>query len=109
MSTDDFAKLAWLIEKDGFFDLERHFDPNLPPLPPLPPGTDRSLPLFYGIPSPVDKIRVTRDGETVVVRSDNPGPYRFRLWSVQRAIEGVAASLVEWKRPTTRSKCPKGE
>jgi len=109
VSTDDFAKLAWLIEKDGFFDLERHFDPNLPPLPPLPPGTDRSLPLFYGIPSPVDKIRVTRDGETDVVRSDNPGPYRFRLWSVQRAIEGVAASLVEWKRPTTRSKCPKGE
>jgi hypothetical protein len=81
-----FAKLAWLIDENGFFDLHSDYSRNV---------SD----------STSQKTRVTRGGKVHEVENyAASGP--FRLWSVQRAIEGVGSSI-EWQTPTTQPECPK--
>jgi len=83
--TETFAKLGWLIEKNGFYNLE--------------PDYSRS------VTDSVNEItQVTRNGKTTSVRNyAASGP--FGLWEIQRAIEG-AESSVYWSKTSTISKCP---
>lgn len=81
-----FAKLAWLIEKNGFFALEPNYDRNI----------------THG---GFESTRVMRNGKDYsVVNYADAGP--SELWTIQRAIEGVAASA-EWEKTSRRAKCPR--
>jgi hypothetical protein len=80
-----FAKLAWLIEKNGFYGLEHDYSREIS-------DSLREL------------TRVTHAGKTYAVNHyAASGP--FRLWEIERAIEG-AASSVYWKKTNTLPKCP---
>jgi hypothetical protein len=82
----EFSKLGWLLESNSFYALEREYSGNV---------TDASL----------QSTRVTRGGKTYeVVNYADAGP--LAMWAVQRAIEGVGAS-VEWEKTSTRSECPR--
>jgi hypothetical protein len=84
----DFAKLGWLIEKNGFFDL----------------SADYSRGMTHQV---LVTTRVTRGGKPhQVVNYADAGP--FELWAIQNAIEGVAAP-VGWEKTTRRPKCPRIE
>jgi hypothetical protein len=85
VGADEFATLAWLIKKNGFFDFNAEYSRNI---------TDVGF----------ENIRVTQSGKTHAV-SNYAGGGPFELWVIQRAIEGVAAS-VEWDNPTTQEQCP---
>jgi hypothetical protein len=83
---DDFARLAWMMEKNGFFTLQKQYWRNI---------TDAGF----------ENTRVTRAGKTVEVSNyASAGP--FELWSMQRAIEGVAADI-EVQKTTRRADCPR--
>jgi hypothetical protein len=82
----DVARLAWLIERNGFYSLREDYNRNT---------TDLGC----------EKTRVTRNGERhEVVDYGGAGP--FELWVIETAIEGVAAS-VEWDKTTTQPACPR--
>ncbi len=83
-----FAKLAWLIEKNEFYDLKSDYR--------------------RGFTDSVQEVtRVTRDGKTYSV-SHYAASGPLRLWTIERAIEG-AASSVYWKNTKTIPKCPEIE
>ncbi len=86
VSWDEFARLAWMIEKNGFFALQAEYWRNV---------TDAGF----------ENTRVTRAGKTVEV-SNYAGAGPFKLWSIQRAIEGVAADLDDQKT-TQIAVCPR--
>ncbi|MGC1786606.1 MAG: hypothetical protein WA718_07700 [Terriglobales bacterium] len=88
LEADTFAELAWFIEKNGFFEI------------PLPAPLDHTVEPDYFLW--IEKTRVTRGHEVHDVEGGGEGP--FRLWLIQRAIDGVAAAQVDWGIPT---KCPK--
>jgi len=81
----EFGMLAWLIEKSGFFDLNPRYDGNM---------TDATF----------EDMRVTKGGKLYAV-SEYAGAGPFELWTIHRAIEGVAASA-HWEKTTTKRKCP---
>jgi hypothetical protein len=81
----EFGRLAYSLERGGFFRLETNYERL------VTHGND-------------DTIRVTRDGVTREVHNyATAGP--IELWSAQRAIEGAAA-VVEWEQTTTAPHCP---
>jgi hypothetical protein len=81
-------RLAWLIEKNGFYGLKRTYDPSMG----VTEGTFVST-------------RVVRDGKrTEVVDYADAGP--FDLWTIETAIEGVAAEA-EWEKTTRQAECPR--
>jgi hypothetical protein len=80
-----FAKLAWLLEKNGFYGLNAEY--------------------FSGVTGGAfETTRVIRGGKRYQVENyAEGGP--FELWVIQRAIEGVASSI-DWEKTTTRLACP---
>jgi hypothetical protein len=82
----DYARLGWLVEKNGFFALGGNYE--------------RSV--THGV---FASTRVTRDGKShAVVNYGDAGP--FALWAIQESIEGVASS-VDWEKNSTRPECPR--
>ena len=82
----DFARLGWLIRKNGFFDLSAEYYRGT---------TDAGF----------ENTRVTENGTTHAVSNyADGGP--FGMWVIQNAIEGVAAS-VQWGKTSTQQKCPR--
>ncbi len=80
-----FAKLAHLIDKNGFYGLQ--------------PSYSRSV--THG---GFETTRVTRNGRVYAVENyADAGP--LELWTIQRAIEGAAFDI-EWDKTTTQPKCP---
>jgi hypothetical protein len=80
----DYARLGWLVEKNGFFVLGGNYARNV----------------THGV---FASTRVTRDGKShEVVNYSDAGP--FALWVIQQSIEGVASSA-NWEKTTTRSEC----
>jgi hypothetical protein len=82
----EFEKLAWLLEKNGFFTLRRQYDRNV---------TDGMF----------ESTLAIRAGERYEV-VDYAGAGSFDLWVIHRAIEGVASST-EWETTTTQPECPR--
>lgn len=81
-----FAALAWLLEKNGFYDLQASYSRDV---------SDSTF----------ETTRVIRNGKHFKVENyAHAGP--FELWIVQTGIQGVA-SWVEWKKITTQPECPK--
>ncbi|MGD0222354.1 MAG: hypothetical protein ABSF71_08440 [Terriglobia bacterium] len=81
-----FAALAWLLGKNGFYALRPQYSRNV---------TDAAF----------ERTRVTRAGKRYAVENyADGGP--FELWVIQAAIEGVASSI-EWEKTTTQPECPK--
>jgi hypothetical protein len=84
--SEEFARLGLLLEKSGFFSLRPEYSRTV---------TD----------STQQTTRVTRAGKlSLVTNYATAGP--MELWSVQRAIEGAAAS-VEWESITNQRECPR--
>jgi hypothetical protein len=82
----EFARLASFIEKNGFFTLQPEYSRNI---------TDAGF----------ENTRVIRAGKSVEVSNyADAGP--LELWSIQRAIEGVAADI-EVQKTTQRATCPR--
>jgi len=82
----DFAKLAWLLDKNGFYLLQRTYD--------------RSM--THGA---FDSTRALKDGKTYeVVNYAEAGP--LELWVIERAIEGSKLAT-EWGKPKTEPTCPR--
>ncbi|HET7840108.1 MAG TPA: hypothetical protein VFM21_00810 [Terriglobia bacterium] len=80
-----FARLAWLLEKNGFYDLKANYAGTV---------TD----------SVFETTGATRNGTRFAVEDyDGAGP--FELWAIKIAIAGVASS-VEWKKTTNQPECP---
>jgi hypothetical protein len=81
----EFARLAWLLEKNGFFALKSNYE--------------RSVTNAEFV-----STRVVRLGKTYeVVDYADGGP--LRLWAIHHAIEGVGFSL-DWEKTTTQPTCP---
>ena len=86
LSRGEFARLAWAIEKLGFFQLK--------------PDYSRSV--TEGV---FENIRVTRAGTAVEVTNyADAGP--LELWDIQRAIQGVATDM-EVQKKSRIGTCPK--
>jgi hypothetical protein len=81
----EFARLGWLVEREGFFDLSLEYQRNV---------THATF----------EDTRVTRTGKVYAV-SNYAGAGPFALWTIQRAIEGVAATA-EWEKTDSQQKCP---
>lgn len=84
----EFARLGWLLEKDGFFSLPNRFERDI---------TDGMF----------ESIRATRRGESYEV-VDYAGAGSFNVWVIHRAIEGVSSST-DWEKTTTQPECPRWE
>ena len=82
----EFAKLGWLVEGNGFFNLSAEYYRDI---------THAAF----------EKTRVTKS-ENVHAVSSYAGAGPFELWITQRAIEGVATSA-EWEKASTQQKCPR--
>jgi hypothetical protein len=84
----EFAVLAWIIEKNGFFSLKPEYSRTV---------TD----------SGGESTRVTREGKahTVMTYAAN-GP--LELVTIQLAISGVESGI-QWDQTTEQSKCPRWE
>jgi len=83
---EEFAMLAWALEKNGYFTLQPEYDRNI---------TDSAL----------VSTRVTRNGKKYdVVEYAGGGPHE--LWMIQLAIEGVSATM-EWSKAETLPECPR--
>lgn len=81
-----FAKLAWLIDKNGFYDFKSHYERSI---------TD----------SVFETTRVTRDSVRYEVSNyADAGP--FELWVIERAVESVAA-FTDWQDTTKTKVCPR--
>jgi hypothetical protein len=83
---EDFGRLAWLIEKNGFFALKHDYD--------------RSI--TEGV---FESTRVTRNRKQYeVISYADAGPNE--LWAILRAAQGVSSSI-EWESSETLPKCPR--
>jgi hypothetical protein len=86
ISGEEFAMLAWTLEKNGYFTLQTDYQRNI---------SDSAF----------VSTRVTRNGKKYeVVEYAGGGP--LELWVIQIAIEGVS-STVEWSKTETMPKCPR--
>ena len=84
INSGGFATLSWMLTKNGFYSLQAEYSRN------ISEGTFEST-------------RVSRAGKAYeVVNYADGGP--FELWTIERAIEGVALST-EWKKTRTEGKC----
>lgn len=82
----ELSKLGWVLEDNSFYTLEGEYSGNV---------TDADF----------QSTRVTRLGKIYeVINYADAGP--LALWTIQRAIEGVGAS-VEWEKTSTLSECPR--
>jgi hypothetical protein len=81
----DFARLAWMLEENGFFDLKPKYERNV---------TDSGF----------VSIRVIRLGKPYEV-VDYAGGGPLNLWTIQTSIEGVGA-LADWEKSKTQPQCP---
>lgn len=86
ISSDEFARLGVLFERSGFFGLQPDYSRSI---------TDAGQ----------ETTRVTR-GDTTYRVSNYATAGPMALWSLQRALEGTAAS-VEWQRTTKQRECPR--
>jgi Leucine Rich Repeat (LRR) protein len=82
----EFARLGWLIKKNGFFGLKPEYYRNT---------TDAGF----------ENTRVTENGKPYAV-SDYADGGPFELWVIENAIEGVAANA-EWENTSTQRECPR--
>lgn len=82
----EFARLAWLMDKNGYFALQANYELNI---------TDSAF----------VSTRVTRNGKSHEV-VEYAGGAPFELWVVHRGIEGVAASIA-WEKTRALLKCPR--
>jgi len=83
---EGFARLAWTIEKNGYFTLQTSYQRNV---------TD----------SVFVSTRVIRNGNKYeVVEYAGGGP--LELWIIHSAIEGVSSSI-EWEKKEATPKCPR--
>jgi hypothetical protein len=83
---EEFAMLAWTLEKNGYFTLEAEYQLNI---------TDSAF----------VSTRVTRSGKKYeVVEYAGGGP--LELWVIHRAIEGVSSTM-EWSKTETLPECPR--
>lgn len=83
---EEFAMLAWTLEKNGYFTLQANYERNL-------------------TESAFVSTRVTRNGKKYeVVEYAGGGP--LELWVIHRAIEGVSLSI-DWSRTESLPKCPR--
>jgi hypothetical protein len=80
-----FATLAWLLEKNGFYDLRANYSRNV---------SDNA---FW-------RTRAIRGGKTYEVE-EYAGGGPFELWVIRTAIQGVASSI-EWDKTSRQPKCP---
>jgi hypothetical protein len=86
IGSGQFARLGWLIERNGFFEMNPEYYRNV---------TDTSF----------EDTRVTKGGKIHAVSNYvEAGP--FALWIIQRAIQGVGANA-EWEKSSTQQECPK--
>ena len=86
ISPQEFATLAWMIEKNGFFALQPKYWRNI---------TDSGF----------ENTRVTRAGKSAEVSNyASAGP--LELWSIQRAIEGVATNI-DFQKTNRIPTCPR--
>lgn len=85
---EEFGRLAWSLEKNGYFSLRASYERNI---------TDSAF----------VSTRVTRNGKKYeVIEYAGGGP--LELWTIHRAIEGVS-SMMEWTKSGTVSACPHWE
>ena len=83
---EEFAMLAWTLEKNGYFMLQGDYNRNI---------TDAAF----------VSTRVTRNGKKYeVVEYAGSGP--LELWVIQSAIEGVSSTM-EWSKAETLPECPR--
>jgi hypothetical protein len=83
---EEFAMLAWTLEKNGYFTLQAEYKRNI---------TDSAF----------VSTRVTQNGKKYeVVEYAGGGP--LELWMIQRAIEGVSSTM-EWSKAETLPECPR--
>jgi hypothetical protein len=84
---EEFALLAWTLEKNGYFTLQADYQRNI---------TDSAF----------VSTRVTRNGNKKyeVVAYAGGGP--LELWVIHRAIEGVSSSI-EWSKTESLPECPR--
>ena len=80
-----FAKLARLIDKNGFYGLQPSYNRNV------------THAVF-------ETTRVTRNGKVYAVENYSDAG-SLELWTIQRAIEGAAFDI-EWQNTTTQPACP---
>jgi len=83
---EEFARLAWLLEKDGFFALKPNYERN------VTHGTFVST-------------RVIRFGQFHEV-VDYAGGGPLSLWAIHRSIEGVGSSA-NWEKTRMQPTCPR--
>jgi hypothetical protein len=83
---EEFARLAWTLDKNGYFALQTNYQRNI---------TDS---VFFS-------TRVIRSGKRYeVVEYAGGGP--LELWMIHQAIEGVSSSA-EWEKREATQKCPR--
>jgi len=83
---EQFAMLAWALERNGFFGLNAEYQLNI---------TD----------SVFVSTRVTQDGKKhEVVEYAGGGP--LELWVIEATIEGVSSSI-DWNTSETLQQCPR--
>jgi hypothetical protein len=83
-----FAKLAWLLNSNGFYELRPNYDRNM---------TEGAF----------ESTRVVMSGKVYeVVNYADAGP--FALWVIQRAIESTVADA-EWASTKRQADCPRWE
>jgi hypothetical protein len=83
---EQFAKLAWTLEKNGFFALGARYDRNV---------TEAAF----------VSTRVTREGKQHEV-VDYAGGGPLELWIVEATIEGVSSSI-DWSTSEALQRCPR--
>jgi len=83
---EPFAMLAWLLEKNGFFAMQSHYERSI---------SDSAF----------VSTRATRGGKSYdVVVYAGGGP--SELWAIQMAIEGFSNSAIEWDATKILPACP---
>ena len=85
LAPKEFARLGWMLEKIGYYDLHSEYSRNM----------------THGV---FEITRVTRSGKQYEV-SNYASAGLFNLWIIQTAIEGVVASA-DWEKVSRRPRCP---
>ena len=86
VASGDYARLGWLVEKNGFFSLGVNYERNV----------------THGA---FASTRATREGKShEVVSYADAGP--FALWVIQQSVEGML-SAADWEKTSARPECPR--
>jgi hypothetical protein len=83
---EQFAKLAWTLERNGFFTLSARYDRSV---------TEAA----------VASTRVTREGKQHEI-VDYAGGGPLELWLIEATIEGVSSSI-DWSTSEALQRCPR--